>query len=874
MAEGSGGDAAAGGLGFGGLLRAYREGRLLSQEQLAERSGLSARTIRDLEAGRVRRPHGESVRLLADGLRLHGLERARFERAARAGAAAGLGAVLPMVSSPGEVTPCQLPPDVADFVGRGELVGQLGGVLAGRPGGPDGAPDQTAMVIGAVAGKAGVGKSALAVHLAHQLAGEFPDGQLYASLRGAGGGGGAPLDPGEVLGRFLRALGIDGSAVPAGVEERAALYRSRLAGRRVLVLLDDAAGEAQIRPLLPGGRGAAVLITSRERLAALEGARLVQLEVLDTDQAVELLARVVGGRRVAAEPEAAVAIVEACGRLPLAVRIAGARLVARPHWPLGRMVSLLADERGRLDELVHGDLEVRASLSLSYNGLGEQQRRLFGRLGLLRAPDVAAWVAAALLDRPPVEAEALLEGLVDAQLVDVAGCDVTGRPRYRLHDLLQVYARERAHADEPAQDRDAALARALSGWLGLAELADQQLPSNLYGVGHGGAPRWPVAGMVAEGLLADPLAWFEAERVAVVAAVDQAAEVGLDELAWDLAGSLMNFLDLRGYLDDWRHIHEAAMAAVRRAGNRRGEASVLRGFGYLSMKRSGMGAAMDCFARALAACRQVGDRHGQAHALEGIGAVHRLQGCHGDAAAYLEPALAMFVELGDRLGQAWTRFQLAVLQHEQGELTAARVSLEEVLAAFHQLGDVRGVAWTQRRLGMVHTAQGELDCAAAWLERSLAGLRHVGDRPTEAMTLRSLGEVQLRRGDRQAATRLVQECLAVAQELDDRFVKAHALRSLGDLHRLQANPDQAARLLEESVQLWRQLDMLIELARSLQSLGQAYLDAGSPPAAELAWREAFTLFEDGTPEAGQVAQRLEEVLGMSATPEQLSGDRT
>jgi tetratricopeptide (TPR) repeat protein len=261
------------------------------------------------------------------------------------------------------------------------------------------------------------------------------------------------------------------------------------------------------------------------------------------------------------------------------------------------------------------------------------------------------------------------------------------------------------------------------------EQADRQLPSNLYGVGHGGAPRWPVTEILARDLLADPLAWFEAERAALVAAVDQAAEVGLDELAWDLAGSLINFLDLRGYLDDWRHTHEAAMAAVRRTGNRRGGASVLRGFGYLNMKRSGMGAAMDYFQRALAAGRQGGDRHGRAHALEGIGAVHRLQGRHVDAAACLEPALAMFVDLGDRVGQAWTRFQLAVLQHEHGELTAAQVSLEEVLAAFHRLGDWRGVAWTQRRLGMVHSAHGELDRAAVWLERSLAGLRHIGDRP-------------------------------------------------------------------------------------------------------------------------------------------------
>jgi hypothetical protein len=246
-------------------------------------------------------------------------------------------------------------------------------------------------------------------------------------------------------------------------------------------------------------------------------------------------------------------------------------------------------------------------------------------------PDVAAWVAAALLDTPAPHAEALLEDLVDAQLVDMAGWDANERPRYRLHDLLHAYACERAHAEEPTEERQAALERALGGWLALADQADRRLPSNLYGVGHGGAPRWPVT--TAGAPLADPVAWFEAERIGLVAAVDQAAELGLDELAWDVAGSLINFLDLRGYLDDWRHTHEAALAAVRRAANRRGEASLLRGFGYLAMKRSGMGAALDYFAQALAIFRQVGDRHGEAHAMEGIGAVHRLQGRRADAAA-------------------------------------------------------------------------------------------------------------------------------------------------------------------------------------------------------------------------------------------------
>ncbi len=847
-------------IGFGGLLRAYRERGLLSQERLAGRSGLSARTIRDLETGRVRRPRGESVRLLADGLRLAGWEREQFEAAGAAPSAGPSGAEPPTTAHRG-VTPSQLPPDVADFVGRAELVRQLRHLLAGRQDGEAGEGEPAAVVISAVAGKAGVGKSALALHVAHQLTAEFPDGRLYASLRGAGGV--SPLDPAEVLGRFLRALGVDGAAIPRGVEERAALYRSRLAGRRVLVVLDDVAGEAQVRPLLPSSPGAAVLITSRTRLAALEGARLVHLDVLEAGQAVELLARIAGAQRVAADPAAVATITAACGGLPLAVRIAGARLAARPHWPLGRMAGLLADERGRLDALVHGDLEVRASLSLSYQGLGDDQRRLFRRLGLLDTPDVAAWVAAALLDRPLPEAEALLEELVDAQLVDVAGWDVTGRPRFRLHDLLHAYARECAHAEEPVEQRQAALERALGGWLALAEQADQRLSSNLYGADHGGAPRWLLTATTSDDLLGDPLAWFEAERVALVATVDQAADAGFDELAWDLAGSLINFLDLRGYYDDWQRTHEAALTAARRAGNRRGEASLLRGFGYFSIHWNNMSAAMDYFARALPILRQVGAHRGEAQAMEGIGAVHRLQGRYADAAACYERAMTMFVGLGDRHGEAWVRFQIAVLRAEQGELTRARAELEEALATFRELGDRRGEAWTQRRLGTVHAARGDLDRAAPWLERSLAGLRQLGDRSTEATALRSLGELYLQRDEPEKARWLLQESLAVARELVDSFVEAQTLRSLGDLPLLEADQDAAARYLKESVELWRKLDMPLELARTLQRLGQAYLDAGSPAAAESAWREALTLLERGTPEAEQVTRRLELLLETS-----------
>lgn len=442
---------------FGVLLRLYRHAALLSQEALAEQAGLSARTIRDLEAGRVERPRGATVRLLVQALGLAGSRRRTFEMAASnlspapAGLAAGPGdrdhPGRPSPAREGEMLAFQLPAAVADFTGRSDLTANLCHWLT-TPTRRAESPQAVAVAI--VTGRAGVGKTALAVHVGHQLRRAFPDGQLFVTLDGANA---EPFDSGEALGRFLRALGMDATQIPDRVQDRAALFRARTARRRVLVVLDDAGGEAQLRPLLPGGSGCGVLVTSRSPLTALEGARLVDLDGFNLDQALELLARIIGRARTAAEPDAATAIVDRCGRLPLAVRIAGARLLAKPHWPLAKLAERLGDERRRLDELAAGDLEVRASVALSYQGLDGLQRRTFRRLGLLEATTFSAWAAAALLDLPVPQAERSLEALTDARLLDVVGRDGIGQVRYRFHDLMRLFARERAAAEEGEGDR-------------------------------------------------------------------------------------------------------------------------------------------------------------------------------------------------------------------------------------------------------------------------------------------------------------------------------------------------------------------------------------------------------------------------------------
>src|SRR5262249_34420014 len=286
-----------------------------------------------------------------------------------------------------------------------------------------------------------------------------------------GGAEAHPAAPVEVLGRFLRALGVDNLQVPEGLSERQEMYRNRLAGRRVLVVLDNAADEAQVEPLLPGSSSCVVIVTSRNRLTALAGARAVDLDVLEPDPAVQLLATIAGPERIAAERQAAAPLDRLCGRLPPPVRVAGAGVAAERHWALAQLVDRLADEHHRLDELTHRRLEVRASLALSYQGVDPQARRLLRLLGVLDAPDIAAWVAAPLLEVPVDQGEDAIERLVDAQLLDVAGRDTVGQVRYRMHDLIRLYARERAQHEEPEAARTAALERVFGAWLDLVQRA-------------------------------------------------------------------------------------------------------------------------------------------------------------------------------------------------------------------------------------------------------------------------------------------------------------------------------------------------------------------------------------------------------------------
>jgi DNA-binding SARP family transcriptional activator/predicted negative regulator of RcsB-dependent stress response len=743
--------------------------------------------------------------------------------------------------------PCQLPPDIDDFTGREAAAAQVQRLLESE--------QATAIVISAIAGKAGVGKTALAVHVAHRLRSRFADGQLYVNLRGAEA---QALDPAEVLAGFLRALGIDGTRIPEGLEERTRLYRVRLADRRVLVVLDNAASEAQVRPLMPASHGCAALVTSRASLSGLEAAHPLTLEVLEAAQAVALLAKLAGPGRVAAEPQAAQQIVRLCGLLPLAVRIAGARLAQRPQWRLARLAERLADEHRRLDELMTGDLEVRASLALSYQGRGAEERRLFRLLGLLVAPTFPAWVAAALLDTEPTDAEALLERLVDAQLVEAAGQDQAGQLRYQLHDLLRVYARERLHLEEPALARRVSLERMLGVYLTLAERADAVLePSGLarFGSdpGRGQHADHPAVATVEH----DPLGWFEAERTSLVAAVQQACDAGLGEPAWRLADTLASFFDARAHWDDWQHTHTLALAAARRAGDRDAQGRVLGSLGDLHWYRDRLDDAVSCLQQSLAAFRATDNRRGELHCLLALGGIDVRQGRFGDATVRLERSLAGFRELGWRSGEANALYELGEIHHHQGRLEEAIACLGQSLVLMRAVGDRPWEAPILRSLGLAHSTQGRFGEAIGCLEQSLALARASGDAHGEAYVLQGLGEVYRKQGRLDEAAAILEQSLTLARATADRAAEAYALHTVGDVRRQQGRLEEAVGCLERSLAVFRDLGYRRWEARALDSLGLLLAAKGDRIAARSAWRSALAILRElDMPEATEVAGRL------------------
>jgi DNA-binding SARP family transcriptional activator len=762
--------------------------------------------------------------------------------------------VVPRTTAPdatGYPTPTHLPPDVSDFVGRTEQIAWATGLLERVND-----PASTAPPIGVISGRSGMGKTTLAVHIGHRTAALFPDGQLFLDMRASDS---APVQTADALARLLRALGIDTDVLPNELEDLVGLYRTHIARRRILLIFDNALGETLLRPLLPPGPGSAVLITSRRRLVALEGASHLDLTAPKEEEALALMARVAGAERATAEPGQVAEILALCGRLPLAVRIAGARLAARPHWTPARLAARLRNERRRLDELQAGDLELRASLELGYADLQEQERRALRRLALMELPDFAAWVAAPLLDVSVDEAEEAVERLVDCHFIDLVGADETGQTRYRIHDLAREHARERCLREESTQDREAAVLRLVACWLSLAKNAAARGPGGAARLYPGPDIEVSLDPFIEQELLARPAAWFAAEQPCLVAAVTHCADHGLARAARDLASVLMaSSAALYNQFDAWSRSHTAALEAVRRGGDTEGEAWLLSGLGQLRLEQDRLEDGYAYFKDALRLFEETGVARGRAGALAGMGSARREQARFAEALELLEPALTGYEELGDTAAVAHLRYGIGSVHRDQGRYTEAWEEFSLALELYRAVADRHGEALTLRALGLCHRAKGELPQAERILWNSLHIFEQTGDTFGSMYASQSLAKVQLRQGRLPEARERLERCLVVTRERQDLFGEALVLRSLGEWHLAAGDWGTAEEELLRALVLWDKLQLPLWRARTVRDLGAAAAGRGDEAAARAARAEALDVFRGlDSREAAEAAEAEE-----------------
>ena len=706
--------------------------------------------------------------------------------------------------------PMQLPSDLDDFTGRAAELTELRDLLT-RP---------SRSPVAAVTGKAGVGKTALAVRVAHEVAAHFSDGQLYVRLSGTR----SPREPATVLATLLVALGVHPHAVPGDIEARAAMYRSELAARRMLVVLDDVASMAQIRPLLPGSAGSAVLVTSR---AQLVGAHTVHLDVLGAADSVRLLSSIAGPARVSAEPGAAAAVARYCGNLPLALRIAGSRLARRGLWTVGRLAERLTDEGTRLNELRIDDLEARGSLAWSYEALDDMRQRAFRLLGLLDVPDFPAWVVAALVEVDLPAAEDVVDSLADVHLLEICGADPAGQARYRFHDLLRVFARERAYAVDTPACREAALRRAFDTWLSLAVRAEAGLPCRFVKVWLAPGNGTPFDPDVADRVLTDPLAWLDAERDALVAVVEQALALGMTTPACDIACALTTLFDLRSHYDLWRQTHELALAAAVRAGARRNRAILHQGLGALAFYRDRYDEASTHFTQAQGFFADIGESRGHAYANLGLGSVHLFHGRHEEAAALLGQARDSFERCSDASGGAFAAQALSILHRYEGRLEEAVQCLDHALATFRSLGSDYGQACALYSLGLHHEARGDREQAERALAEAIEKFRAASCPRDEAQALHVLAATCAEGGDAERASTLMSRSLKVFSPEDDSVGKASMLYSLGWVAHCNRRHDEASACFDQASRLFEQLGMPVQQARTMSAQRQLGLSVPS-----------------------------------------------
>jgi DNA-binding SARP family transcriptional activator/tetratricopeptide (TPR) repeat protein len=655
--------------------------------------------------------------------------------------------------------PAELPHDVAGFTNRIAELARLRDLLAA-----DDHSTERGLVISAIDGPAGVGKTAVAVHVAHQVSGSFPDGQLYLDLRGFDPREPA-LPPDEALGHLLRTFQIDPRQIPRDLTGRVGMYRSVLSGKRTLIILDNAATADQVRPLLPGSASCAVIVTSRNRLGSLvarDGASRVTLNALAPPEAVGVLARIVGPDRIAAEPAAAADLALQCGYLPLALRIAAERVAARPHLSLAELAGRLAVEHDRLDLLATDEetAAVRAVLSWSYRALPPPAAHMFRLLALHPGFGISDGAAAALAATGTAEARKLMEILADAHLIAETGTD-----RHKFHDLVRIYARERAEEFETTEDREAAVRRLLSWYLHTADAADSVID-----------PRRPRVPLAAQEKAIEPLTfdghdealrWCDDERANLVAATRLAAAIGDLSTAWQLPMALVGFFFLRSLWGDWVATNQVGLRSAQALGDEWGEAAILTSLGIAYYGLRQFSDAIDCLQRVLPYWQAVGFPQAQGVTLDPLGAAYRDTGRFEEGLGCLQSALVIWRDEDDKWGEAITLHNLGDTYRSLGRFDEAISHLQQSRVVRGEIGDLWGLAWTLHDLGSVYADLQRYGDAIDCYQQALTIRSQIDDRHGTARTLRRLGQIHRRTGHPEMASGLWQQAQTIFEDLGD-----------------------------------------------------------------------------------------------------------
>jgi LuxR family transcriptional regulator, maltose regulon positive regulatory protein len=742
--------------------------------------------------------------------------------------------------SPAAAATWTLPRDVASFTGRHRELEQLAEAAAGAGG---------VVAIHAIGGMAGVGKTAFAVHAAHQLADRFPGGQIFLPLHGHTPGQ-QPVDPEDALASLLLTAGVAPAHIPPGLEARMGLWRDRLAGRRLLLILDDAVDSAQVLPLLPGSAGSLVLVTSRRHLSALEGATAVSLDTLPPGEAGALLVRLAGRAGLDPEHPGVAELARLCGYLPLAIGMVARQLYHHPAWSVAGRAAELAAARDRLQLMATENVSVAAAFDLSYADLTGQQRRLFRRLGLHPGAEFDAYAAAALDGTGLAEARRGLEGLYDQYLLTEPA-----KGRYRMHDLIREHARALTVRDDPDGDRERATARLLDYYQHAAVRADARI----------GRQTRPGRDRAADGAVPaavpdlndreEAQAWARAERATLTACLDHATAAGQHARVIALTAGLAGLLRRDGPWAEAITRHETAIGAAERLGDRFGQANALHDLGTVRRLVADYPAAVRAQEQALDIYRNVGHRLGQAGCLSELGMVGRMTAEYPAAIEFLEQALGIYRDLGDRPGEANALLELGALQAGRCACPAVAQFLEQALGIFRDIGDRMGQANALMHLGEVRQMEGDYPAAAQAEEQALSICRDIGH--GQANALRNLGVVRRMEGDYPAAVQALEQALDIYRDMGHRMGQANALRDLGVVRRIEGDSPAAVQALEQALGIYRDIGHRFGEACALRDLGVVWRVEGDSPAAVQALEQALGIFRDIGRRAGE-AEALNE----------------